>query len=316
MKGKTMKNTALTAIGFVALLGAASATAENLVIVTGRPGGSWYPAGGAIKSAGEDLNDDISVQVRPGGGLANIKAIGKGIAHLGMSNTISAVDATKGKPPFDEPVEGICNVAYLYPQVIQAAVVNMDVKSFADLKGKRLATTPKGNTAEQLARMVLSTVDLTYDDLDQINYASMSDQVNMMKDGQVDGFFQATGIPAGVIMDVGASRDLRLLPIDDAMFAKMKKENAGFQQVTIPANAYPGMDGPVPSVGFGTHVIAGCDVDEDSIYAVTKAIHERLGDLGIAVASLKKTTPDMLGQDVGIPQHSGSKRFFDEIATQ
>lgn len=292
---------------------ATAATADNLVFVTGSPGGSWYPTGGAIKAAVEDIFDDVSVQVRPGGGLANIQAIGEGLAQFGMSNTISAVDATLGKEPFEQPISNICNVAYLYPQVIQAAVTDLEIDSFEEFAERKLAVTPRGNTAEQLARLTLSTVGLTYDDLDQVNFASMSDQVNMMKDGQVDGFFQATGIPAGVIMDVGASRDLKLLPIDDAMFAQMKEVNAGFSQIEIPADAYPFMEGPVQSVSFGTHVIADCGLDEDTVYKVTQAIHERLDDLGVAVAALRNTTPDMLGQDVGIPQHPGSARFFSEI---
>lgn len=298
-----------------ALLVAAPALAEsNLVFVTGSPGGSWFPTGGAIKAAVEELNDDISIQVRPGGGLANIEAIGRGLAQIGMSNTISAVDALRGREPFKSPVENICNVAYLYPQVVQAVVVNTEFDSLDDFAGGRLAVTPRGNTAEQVARLALSTVGLTYDDLDQVNFASMSDQVNMMKDGQVDGFFQTTGIPAGVIMDVGASRDLRMLPISDDMFAQMKQANAGFSQIEIPAGAYPFMTEPVMSASFGTHVIADCAVDETVIYKVTAAIHERLEDLGIAVAVLRNATRDQLSQDVGIPQHPGSARFFAERA--
>ena len=304
-------NRAAAAVAAIALAGPAAAQSQ-LVFVTGSPGGSWYPTGGAIKAAVEDLFDDVSIQVRPGGGLANIQAIGEGLAQLGMSNTISAVDAAAGRAPFEAPVENICNVAYLYPQVIQAAVTDTSIDSFEALADRRLAVTPRGNTAEQLARLTLETVGLDYDDLDQVNFASMSDQVNMMKDGQVDGFFQATGIPAGVIMDVGSSRDLKLLPISDEMFARMKEVNAGFTQFEIPADAYPFMDGPVQSVSFGTHVIADCGTDPDVVYKVTKAIHDRLPDLGIAVAALKGTMPDELGQDVGIPQHEGAARFYAE----
>ena len=301
-----------TALAAALALAAPAAAQDQLVFVTGSPGGSWYPTGGAIKAAVEDLFDDVSVQVRPGGGLANIQAIGEGLAQLGMSNTISAVDAAEGRAPFEEPVENICNVAYLYPQVIQAAVTDLEIEGFEELADRRLAVTPRGNTAEQLARLTLETVGLSYDDLDQVNFASMSDQVNMMKDGQVDGFFQATGIPAGVIMDVGASRDLKLLPISDEMFEQMREANAGFTQIEIPADAYPFMDGPVQSVSFGTHVIAACDVDPDVIYKVTQAIHDRLPDLGVAVAALAGTTPEQLGQDVGIPQHEGAARFYAE----
>jgi hypothetical protein len=286
---------------------------ERLVFVTGSPGGAWYPTGGAIKAAVEDMFDDINIQVRPGGGLANIQAIGQGSAQLAMSNSISAVDATLGRPPFETPVENICNIVYLYPQVIQAAVTDTNMTSFEDFAARRLAVVPRGNTAEQLAALVLSTVDLSYDDLEQVNFASMSDQVNMMKDGQVDGFFLATGIPAGVIMDVGASRDLRLLPISDEMFAEMREVNAGFTRTTIPADAYPFMTEPVQSVSFGTHVIADCGISDDIIYNITRAIHDNLGDLGIAVAAISGTTEAELGQDVGIQQHPGSARFFSEL---
>lgn len=300
-------------IGFIAAMAAAPAMAnERLVFLTGSPGGSWFPLGGAIKAAVEDIFDDVVIQVRPGGGLANIKAIELGRAQLALSNTISAVDASFGRAPFEGPTQNICNVAYLYPQVIQAAVTDMDIVTMSDFVGKRLAVVPTGATAEQVARLVLSTVDMSYDDLGQVNFASMSDQVNMMKDGQVDGFFQTTGIPAGVIMDVGASRDLRLLPIDDEMFAKLKEANAGFSQITIPASAYPFMTEPVQTAGFATHIIADCNVSEETIYKVTQAVHDRLGDLGIAVAAVSGTTTDELSQDVGIKQHPGAAKFFAE----
>lgn len=306
--------TKLNSLAAATVIGlAAPAAAENLVFVTGSPGGSWFPTGGAVKTAVEEMFDDISIQVRPGGGLANIQAISQGKAQLALSNTISAVDAINGRAPFETPIENICNVAYLYPQVIQAAVTDMEIESFQDFADKRLAVTPTGNTAEQLARLVFSTVGMTYDNLDQVNFASMSDQVNMMKDGQVDGFFQATGIPAGVIMDVGAARDLRLLPIDDDMFAKLKETNAGFSQITIPEDAYPFMEGPVQSAGYGTHVIADCGLPEETVYKITQAIHDRLDDLGLAVAAISNTTRDQLGQDVGVPQHPGAAKFFAEI---
>lgn len=76
----------------------------------------------------------------------------------------------------------------------------------------------------------------------------------------------------------------------------MQKVNAGFSQITIPADACANMDGPVQSVGFGAHVIAGCAVEEETVYKVTKAIYERLSDWGVAVAALRSTTPDMLSQ--------------------
>lgn len=119
--------------------------------------------------------------------------------------------------------------------------------------------------------------------------------------------------PTGVIMDMGSSRDLRLLPISDDGLAKMKEVIAGLAQFTIPADAHPDMCGPGQSVSFGTRVIANCDASDQAICGVTNAVYERLGKLRVAVAALKITPPDMLRQDIGIRQHLGSTRVHEEV---
>lgn len=294
------------------LSAAASAEAKELVMVTGSQGGTWYPLGGAIKSYAEKAVQDISIQVRPGGGVANVKAIATGKAQLGIGNTISTVDAIHGRDPFTEPVKNVCHIAYMYPQFIQGVVVNMDMKSFADFKGRRLAVVQRGNTAEQVARMILETYGLTYNDLDKVNFASMSDQVNMMKDGQVDGFFQTTSVPAGVVMDVAASKSIRVLPVDPDKVKALRGMNPGFIKLMIPAKTYPGQDADVPSAGFGTHIIVACDLDEKVVYGITKAMVDNLDEMKMAIAPVKTLTKDEMVQDVGVPLHAGAEKYYRE----
>ena len=308
----TLKSTTiLTAAALVAAAG--SANAQSLVMTSGSQGGTWFPMAGAIKSVVEEAMPDVSIQVRPGGGLANLKAIDVGQAQLAVGNTISTVDARNGVEPFDAPVESVCHISYMYPQYIQAVAVNMDVEGIDDLEGKRMATTPRGNTAEQVARFTLEANGLTYDDLRSVEFASMSDQVNMMKDGQVDAFFQATSIPAGVIMDVAASRDIRVLPITDDAFAALKEKNPGFGRLSIPAGTYPKQDADVATAGWGTHIIASCDMDEELAYGITKAMVEGLEDLGRAIRPIQGLEPAVMAQDVGVPFHPGAERYYREI---
>lgn len=66
-------NSILLALGLTDALTASMAQTESLVFVTGSPGGSWYPTGGAVKSTVEGFDDDNLIQAGPGGGLANIK---------------------------------------------------------------------------------------------------------------------------------------------------------------------------------------------------------------------------------------------------
>src|SRR5918995_2758240 len=101
----------------VAVIGVSfGAIAENLRFMTGPQGGSWYPMGGAIKNVVEKAVPDTSLQVMPGAGIANVKAVQAGKADLAFANSVSTVDAINGKPPFEEQADNVCNLATLYPQ--------------------------------------------------------------------------------------------------------------------------------------------------------------------------------------------------------
>ena len=128
------------------------AAAETLVFMTGPAGGTWFPLGGATKQILEQEIDGLDVRMRPGAGLINIKAISLGKADIAWGNVISTVDALAGKPPFDEPMTGICNMAALYLQAAQIAVTDRRIAGIADLRGRELATLPRGNTTEYAAR--------------------------------------------------------------------------------------------------------------------------------------------------------------------
>ena len=197
----------------VAALIASPAVSENLVFLTGSQGGTWFPMGGAMKDHIEAALDDVSIQVRPGASLSNVIAVENGKAQLALGSSISTVNAVNGKGNFPKAVENVCNLAKLYPFIVQAVAVDTDMETPADFEGRAMSVNPRGNASEVTARMVLESFGVTYDDLEKVNYASMSDQANMMKDGQVDGFIQTTTVPAGVIMDIASSRDTKLLPI-------------------------------------------------------------------------------------------------------
>src|SRR5690625_1133620 len=129
----------------IAMIG--TAHAQQVRLMTGPQGGAWYPLGGAIANIASKA--DINVQVLPGAGIANVKAVQMGKADFGFGNSISTVDGIAGRPPFEEATTNVCNVATLYPQYFQI-VANADsgIESMADAKGKSIAIQPRGNTAE------------------------------------------------------------------------------------------------------------------------------------------------------------------------
>jgi hypothetical protein len=297
------------------MLGLASgpAAADNFVFMTGPAGGSWYPLGGAIKNIIEGEVKGMNVTIRPGAGLINLKGVSEGKADMGWSLVMSAVDAVNGREPFTEKLPNLCNLGSFYDNYLQVTTTDISINSAADLKGKNLVTLPRGNTTELGARALLKSVGLSYEDLGKVNFASLSDGVNMMKDGQVSVMLTITSVPNGSLLDLTNSRKVKFLPITDDQFAKMKAQNAGWGRLTIPANAYPNQTEPVTIAGFPAHLILNCKkVSDDTAYKVTKALIKRGKDLGSIVKSLGTLDAKAMAVDIGVPFHPGSVKAYKE----
>lgn len=311
-----MHNTILSRVGALsvavaACVVAAPAAAQQLRLMTGPQGGSWYPLGGAIANIGEKAG--VKVQVMPGAGIANVKGVQAGKADLGFANSISTVDGVAGRAPFDAKASNVCNVATLYPQYFQV-VANADsgIRSLGDMKGKGLAVQPKGNTAEFISQQALEVYGLKYGDMGRVSYVSYTDAVSLMKDNNAQVFTLGTTVPASAIMDLASAREIRLLPIADDKFQAMRKLNPGYTKLVIPANSYPKQTADVQTIGYATHVIARCDLDENVVYKVLKGMVDNKADLAAITKDMSKTTPKMMAEDIGVPMHKGAVKYYKE----
>ena len=289
-RNKMFKKTSLSvaALALAGSLGMGAASAEDITFMTGPAGGSWYPLGGAIKNILEQEIDGMNVTIRPGAGLINLKGVSGGKAHMGFTLVMSAVDAINGNAPFEKKLGDVCNLGSLYNNYLQIPTTNEALNSAADLKGKKLVPLPRGNTTEVGAQALLKAAGLSYDDMSKVNFASISDGVNMLKDGQADVMMTITSVPNGSLLDLTNSRKIKFLTITDEQFANMKKANAGWGRLTIPANSYPNQTEPVNIAGFPAPLIPNCSlVSEDTPYKLTKALNQRGQDVRSKLQTLR-----------------------------
>jgi hypothetical protein len=293
------------------LLAGCTDTSDRLKLAAGPQGGTWYPLAGALKNVIERHIDGVWVQVVPGGGIANVKAVEIGRAHIAFANSVSTVDAINGAPPFKEKATHVCNLATLYPQYFQAVTLaGSGIATPADFKGKSLATQPKGNTGEAMTLHLLRAYGMTYDDLSRLNYGNYSDSVALMKDGNAQIFTLGTSVPSGAVMDLASARSIRLIDIPDDGLERMQAINAGYKRIMIPAGTYPGQDRPVATIGYATHLVARCDLDEKLTYRILDALYASLGDLATIAKAIKKATPESMSQDIGVPMHAAASEWY------
>ncbi len=301
-------------IGFtaLALVPPPVAAQETLRLMTGPQGGVWVPLGGSLKNIWEKNVAGISVQTLPGAGIANVRGIDEGKAEIGFGNSISTVDGVNGAQPFPRKTTNVCQMATLYPQYFQV-VVNADsgINSIKDFRGRGLAVQTRGNTAEVITRQLLEVHGLKYEDMRTNFLPSYTDAASLLKDGQAQIFTLGTTIPASSIMDLATSRDAKLLDLKDSI-EPMRKLNAGYYGIELPANTYPKQTAPVTKIGYAAHLIVACKLPEQRVYEMMKAIHANFRDLVLVNKAMDGVGPKEMSVDIGVPFHPGAARFYAE----
>jgi TRAP transporter TAXI family solute receptor len=291
---------------------AAPAHAADLKMMTGPQGGSWIPLGGQLKDLWEKAVPGTNIQVMPGAGIANVRAIEEAKADIGIANSISTADAMTGRPPFNKPHGNVCNIASLYPQYFQFVVLaDAGINKISDLKGKSVTTQQRGNTGEVITRHFLEAHGLSYSDV-KVSFVGYSDSVNQMKDGHAIAFGLNTQAPAGAVMDIAAARDLKYFDQTD-VYDKMLKLNPSYQLITLAKGTYPKQDRDLKVIGFFTHVVASCKLPENDVYTMTKTIAANTKALGTVAKDILALKPEGMAADIGVKFHPGAAKYYKEV---
>ena len=304
-------------VGVLFCATAASAqTANSYRLMTGPQGGVWVPLGGALKNLWENAIPGLAVQTLPGAGIANVRGIDEDKAEIGFGNSISTVDGVNGAEPYPRKTTNVCQLASLYPQYFQV-VVNEDsgINSLKDLKGKSIAVQTRGNTAEIITQHILRVAGLSYADVRTNFLPSYNDAVSLLKDGHAQAFTLGTTIPASSVMDLATSRKIRVIDLKEAV-EPMKKINAGYTAVTLPANTYPGQTQAATQIGYAAHLIVSCKLPEERVYTMLRTIAANMRDLSAVNKAMENVTPAMMAEDIGVRFHPGAVRFYREVGVR
>jgi TRAP transporter TAXI family solute receptor len=162
------------------------------------------------------------------------------------------------------------------------------------------------------ARIILDAYGLSEDDLEAA-YVKPSVAVAQMGDGELDAFIIVAGYPTGSVVELCATIDCELVPLDGPQADALLKDYRFFAKDTIPAGTYAGVP-ETPTLSVGAQWVVGAEVDEDLVYGITKALwHDnarRLLDDGHAKG--RSITLETALDGVGIPLHPGAERYYRE----
>jgi hypothetical protein len=310
-----MKRIVAAALGAFALVGAVQAQ-QFFRIGTGGTAGTYYPVGGMIANAVSQPGKIVATAQASNGSLANVNGVASGAMESGFSQADVATWAQKGTGIFEgKPnIPGLRLIANLYPESVHIVVrKGLNVKSPADLKGKRVALDEPGSGTLINARMILAAYGVQEKDI-KPEFIKPNQAGDKLKDGSLDAFFFTGGAPAGAISELAsAGGGIELVPIDGPQADKLRASSPFFAPDVIPADTYKDV-AAVKTLAVGAQWVTSDKADPAVVYEITKALFSDAAQKTLAAghAKGKLITKENAVKSAGIPFHPGAEKFYRE----
>ena len=302
-----------TAIAVAAVWPAPSARAQQFInVLTGGTSGVYYPLGVAIGKIYSDKLPDVRTQVQATkASVENLILLqqGRGEIAFAMGDSLKAAWDGDEEAGFKSRLDRLRIVGAIYPNYIQiVATADSNIKTLADLRGKRLSVgAPKSGT-ELNSRAILAAAGLSYKDIGKVEYLPFAESVELMKNRQLDATLQSAGLGVASLRDLSASTEISLVSVPKEVVDKI----GPFVSVNIPANTYTGQDKDVPTAAVANYLVTSSAVSDDLAYEMTRLIFENLPELANAHAAGKEIKLETAATGNPIPLHPGAIRYYEE----
>jgi uncharacterized protein len=310
---------ALTAVllagGMLAATSALAAT-QFISIATGGTGGAYFPIGAGLadiinkKLTGYNASAEVTAASKVN--CLNVNDRKSDLAFV-LGDTLSYAYKGDKLGGFTKPLTNIRIVAAIYHNTIQiVARKESGIEKLADLKGKKVSVGAPGSGTEINARQIFAAAGMTYKDFGRTDYLSFAESADQMKNRAIDVTLMSSGLPNPGIMDIATSQDITLVPIEGELLKDLDKDSPFFIPTVIPKGTYKGQDHDVSSVGIPNFLIVRADLDDQTVYEITKAMFENLDRLVQAHAAAKGIKLENAAKGLPVPLHPGAAKYYRE----
>jgi TRAP transporter TAXI family solute receptor len=224
----------------------------------------------------------------------------------------SAKDAWAGNEDagFKNKLDKLRIIGAIYPNYVQiVASKGSNIKTLADLKGKRISVGAAKSGTELNARAVLAAAGLSYKDLGKVEYLPFAESVELIKNRQLDATLQSAGLGVASLKDLANSVEINVVAVPEDV---VKKMGAPFIPGTIPAETYKGQTTAVSTTAIVNYLVTRKDVSDETAYQMTKLFYENLPALVAAHSAAKDISVKDAASNPPLPLHPGATKYYKE----
>ncbi|MGI9416909.1 MAG: TAXI family TRAP transporter solute-binding subunit [Geminicoccaceae bacterium] len=297
----------------------------NLILSTAGTGGAFHQGGVSLSALIKIKllpEEQIDLATRNStGSLENITRLENGSSDFAIVQALLGHYAQSGTgiaAPLGAQRD-LRAVTMLWPNVehfiIRKSLASTGtIADFAALKGKRVSL-GRERSAIESNRVLLTGLGLDIGrDLDQTQL-SFRPSVAAFQRGEIDGLSlpASTPVPAFNELMTQLGPDAVLLRWTEEQLRQADGDLGLWSPITLPANTYAEQTEPLETIAQPNFLAVRADVDDEIVYAVTRAIFENLPFLTRLHAPFQFLTPETAVAGLPVPLHPGARRYFEEI---
>ena len=208
------------------------ASAQTFITIgTGGVTGVYYPTGGAIcRLVNKDRKTHgIRCSVEStGGSVYNLNTIRAGELDMGVAQSDWQFHAYNGTSKFADKGanKDLRAVFSVHPEPFTVvARADAGIKSFADLKGKRVNVGNPGSGQRGTMEVVMEAMGWAMSDFKLASELKSAEQSKALCDNKVDAIVFTVGHPSGSIKEATTACDTVLVPVTGDAVSKLVKDN-------------------------------------------------------------------------------------------
>lgn len=291
---------------------------QFVTVLTGPTSGIYFPIGGAFSKVVGEMGYKTS-STATGATVENINGIltGKGELAIAMSDSViqgqEAFGAFEGKKK--EPDLRV--MMGLWPNVVQIVTTeDTGIKTFADIKGKRVGVGAPNSGVELNARMIFEANGMSYDDA-KVDYLSYGEAIDQIKNGQCDVAFVTSGLGNATIKELGTMKKIRFIPIDGKAIENLTKKYPFYMPYSIPKTSYD-TEVDTPTAAVMNVMLVDKKLPDDVVYDILTGIYSEKGlaTIGASHATAKREIKLDTGlrgiKGTQLILHPGAEKFWKE----
>ena len=288
----------------------ASEKPKFLNLLTGGTQGTYYALGGTFADLISKETDIKTTAEVSQASAANMTALQEGKGEIAFVQSDIAYYATEGTMMFEgKKIDSIAALGALYPETVQLVTTEASgIKTYADLKGKKVSVGAPGSGTYANAEQLLEIHGLKMDDIKAQNL-DFGESTDGLQSGQIDAAFITAGTPTAAVEALNATTKVNIIGMDAGKADELIAKYPYYAKDTVKAGTY-GIANDTETVSLLAMLAVKKDLPEDVVYSMTKAIYDNTDKITHAKGEFINAKTGLEG--ISIDVHPGAQKYFDE----